>query len=72
MMVKEKNAKKKKNKKQKESFMIGLNRELKQVKWPSFKEIVKYTIATIIFCVILILFFELLTFVVASIKELVG
>ncbi len=71
-MVKEKNAKKKKNKKQKESFMIGLNRELKQVKWPSFKEIVKYTIATIIFCVILILFFELLTFVVASIKELVG
>lgn len=71
-MVKEKNAKKKKNKKQKESFMVGLNRELKQVKWPSFKEIVKYTIATIIFCVILILFFELLTFVVASIKELVG
>lgn len=72
---KEKNKKVEKTKKKtkktpKESYLKGVNKELKLVKWPTFKEIIKYTIATIIFCIILILFFELLTFIVAMIREL--
>lgn len=66
---KEKNTKKQ-TKKNNESFIKGIKKELTLVKWPTVKEIVKYTIATIIFCIVLILFFELLTFIIASIKEL--
>ena len=62
-------AKVKKQKNKKESYFKGISKELKLVKWPTFKEIVKYTIATIIFCAILIGFFELLTFLVALIRE---
>ncbi len=65
---KEKNDKKVK----KESLLKGISKELKLVKWPTLKEIVKYTIATVVLCVILVLFFELLTFIAANIKEWVS
>ena len=65
-----KNTKKVKKIKNKEGFLKGLKKELGLVKWPTFKEIVKYTIATIVFCVILIAFFEVLNLVLAYIKEL--
>ena len=83
-MAKEKESKEKKIKKEKvkkdkkpkakkeEKFLNSLKKELQQVKWPTAKEMVKYTITTIIFCIILIAFFSFLTFIVASIKELVG
>lgn len=62
---KEKDMKKKvsskKNKKvKKENYFKGVNKELKLVKWPSGKDIIKYTISTIIFCIILCILFILL------------
>lgn len=79
MAKKEKENKVKKDKKQnnkpttkqpKEKFFAGIKRELKLVKWPTFKEIVKYTIATVVFCLILVAFFELLNALMAFIKGL--
>ena len=67
---KKKNTKKETRKEPKEKFFAGIKKELKLVKWPTWKEIFKYTIATIIFCLILVLFFELLNFVMAYIKGL--
>ncbi len=60
--------KKEKVKKNKEGFMHGIKAEMKKVKWPSFKEIVKYTIATIAVCVIIALFFQLLNVLISLIK----
>ncbi len=65
-----KKEKKEKNKKPKEKFSKGMKKELKQVKWPTFKEIIKYTFATIVFCLILILFFEFLNMIMAYVKGL--
>ena len=65
-----KDKKNKKEKKNKESFWAGIKKELKLVKWPTAKEIVKYTIATIIFCIILVIFFEILNVIMAYVKGL--
>ena len=46
----------------KESFFNGIKKEMKLVKWPNVKEVVKYTIATIGFCLIICAFFLLLYF----------
>lgn len=60
-MAKETKKKVKKSKKiKKENYLKNVNKELKLVKWPSGKDIIKYTIATIIFCVILCILFILL------------
>ena len=55
----------KKEKAVKESYMAGVKSELSKVKWPSKSEVLKYTIATIAFIVILVAFFELLTILMA-------
>lgn len=62
--------KKEKKKTTKEGFFKGLRKELKQVKWPSFKDIVKYTLATIIFCIVFVAFFMLLNALMAYVKGL--
>ena len=70
---KTKKAKKAKNNKKevkKEGFFKGIRNELKLVKWPTFKEILKYTIATVIFCIILIIFFQILDLILAYVKGL--
>ena len=54
----------------KEKFFTKIKKELKLVKWPTFKEIFKYTVATIVFCIILVLFFEVLNLLMAYIKGL--
>ncbi len=70
-IAKKTNNKKPKEKKvKKESYIKGVKKELKLVKWPDAKEIVKYTIATIVFCIILVAFFELLNVILAYIKGL--
>ncbi|MBE6156197.1 MAG: preprotein translocase subunit SecE [Firmicutes bacterium] len=67
--VKKVNSKKNvKNNKPKEKFTEGIKKELKLVKWPTVKEILKYTLATVIFCIILVAFFEVLNLVMAFIK----
>lgn len=59
---------KKEKKAPKEKFIVGLKKEIKNVKWPTFKEIVKYTVATIIFIAVFVLFFELLNVIMAFVK----
>ena len=63
---------KKDNKKkvQKEGFFKGIKKELKAVNWPSAKEIIKYTIATVVFCIVLVAFFEVLKIIMAYVKGL--
>jgi len=59
-----------KKKVQKEGFFKGIKKELKVVNWPSAKEIIKYTIATIVFCIVLVAFFEVLNIIMAYVKGL--
>ena len=56
-----------KKKVKKEGFFIGLKKELSQVKWPTFKEVLKYTISTVVFCVIICAFFLLLYFLLTTV-----
>ncbi len=57
--TKEKEPKGRETKEQKVGFLKKLKEELKQVKWPSFKELAKYTFATMIFVILFALFFQL-------------
>ena len=69
--IKKTNTKKKeKNNKPKEKFLAGVKKELKLVIWPTVKEILQYTFATIIFCIILVAFFEVLNLIMAYVKGL--
>lgn len=61
-------AKNTKTKKKKQSFFKGVKTELSKVVWPKKNEVLKYTIATIVFIVILIVFFLLLNLVLSVIK----
>ena len=69
-VTKKEKSKKKDKKVQKEGFFKGITKELKLVKWPSFKELLKYTIATILFCIVLVAFFEVLNIIMAYVKGL--
>ena len=71
--TKEKNLKKKENKKSsqpKESYLKKVKKELKLVKWPTAKEVLKYTASTIVLCLILCAFFLLLNLGLSFIKGL--
>lgn len=67
-------SKKKKNTKKdkKHSGIIGFFKEVKnevsKVKWPSKKDMVKYSVATIIFIVFFALFFYLIDLIIALLK----
>lgn len=52
----------------KESYMEGVTSELKKVKWPNKSEVIKYTIATIVFVLVLVVFFLLLNLGMSVIK----
>lgn len=65
-----KSVEKKKEKKKNEGYMKLVRKELKLVKWPSFKEVIKYTISTIVLCLILCLFFLLLNLGLSYVKGL--
>ena len=65
---KNKKEKKTKQKVQKENYFVGVRNELAKVKWPSKAEVLKYTFATIIFVIILVIFFVLLNLVMSLIK----
>lgn len=57
-----------KSKAVKESYLKGVKKEMSLVKWPTFKEIIKYTIATIIMCIVICGFFLLLNLILSLIK----
>lgn len=61
-------AKKKNKKGPKESYFKRVSKELKLVKWPSGKDVLKYTISTIIFCIILCILFMLLNVLLSVVK----
>ena len=66
-----KNKEKKVKKSNKEGFISSIKAEMKKVKWPSFKEMLKYTIATIALVVVVALLFELLNVIISLVKGVV-
>lgn len=52
-------------------FFKNVKKEMKKVKWPSKKDMVKYSLATIIFIIFFGLFFYSLELLFVFIKELV-
>lgn len=66
--TKKKNTPKKQASKQ--SFFKGVKSELKKVKWPERKDVIKYTIATIVFIVVFVLLFALLDLALSFVKGL--
>ena len=53
---------------QKESYVKQVRKELKLVKWPTFKEVLKYTISTIVMCLILCALFMGLNLLLSIVK----
>lgn len=68
----DKNKKKKESSKPSESYLKQVRKEMKLVKWPSGKDVLKYTISTIIFCVLLCLIFMGLNLIMSLIRGWVG
>ena len=62
------NTKKTTKVKQKKHFFKDVKGELKKVRWPLKKEMIKYSIATLIFMVILGLFFVATDLIIAGIR----
>ena len=52
----------------KESYFKKVGKELKLVKWPTAKDVLKYTISTIVFCIILCALFMLLNLILSIVK----
>lgn len=52
----------------KESYLAGVKSEISKVKWPTKKDVLKYTIATLVFIIILVAFFVLLSLLMSVIK----
>ena len=66
-----KEKKEKVKKEKKDGYFKKLYRELRKVSWPTLGEVIKYSFAVIIFCVILVLFFELVSLLASFIKSVV-
>lgn len=68
--TKKQTTKKKETKKNKakESYIKQVRKELKLVKWPTFKEVLKYTGSTIVLCLIICAFFLLLNLLLSIVK----
>lgn len=61
---------KEKKSKKKQSFFKLVKSELKKVKWPERKEVIKYTVATIMFIVVFVLLFSVLDLGLSFVKGL--
>lgn len=59
---------KKNSKAKKENYFKKVGKELSKVKWPEKKEVTKYTVATIVFILIVVGFFCLLNLGMSYIK----
>ena len=64
----EKKNTKKIEKAQKESFFKGVRGEIKKVKWPSKKDMIKYSIATILLILFFAIFFYIIDVIMALLK----
>ena len=52
-------------------FFIGLKNEMKKVKWPSKKEMIKYSCAALTFIIVFAVFFSFTDLLIAGVKTLV-
>ena len=52
-------------------FFIGLKNEMKKVKWPNKKEMIKYACAALTFIIVFAVFFSLTDLLIAGVKTLV-
>lgn len=68
--TKTKEKKEKKQKEHKDGYFKLLRGQLKMVKWPSGKEMFKYTFSTIIFILLFVLFFQLIDVISSFVKGL--
>ena len=67
--AKEKKGKKKKVKKEKKpSYLKEFRLEMKKVTFPSFKSVMKYTLATLLFCGFVVVFFLVLNLLLSVVK----
>ncbi len=60
----------KKNEVKKESWWHGVKSEFKKVRWPSKKEMIKYSIATIVFIIFFAVFFWIIELIAWLIKTM--
>lgn len=58
----------KKEKKKKEKFLKKVRKEMKEVKWPSKKDMVKYSFAVLACIIILSVFFTLSDLIIAGVR----
>ena len=65
---KKSNKTKKVEKKQKKHFFKDVKNELKKVRWPLKKEMITYSLATLVFIIILGLFFVATDLIIAGIR----
>ena len=66
--IEKKTKKVKKEKIKKQGFLKKVRCEMKKVSWPTRKEVLKYTIATLAFCLIVCGFFQLLNLGLSFVK----
>lgn len=67
--VKEKKVKTKtKAKVKKENYIKSVIKEMKLVKWPTWKEVIKSTISTLVLIIIIVVFFLLLNLLLSVVK----
>jgi len=59
----------KKSKKKHFKFLREVKAEMAKVKWPSKKEMLKYSVATIVFIIFFALFFYAIDMIIALLKE---
>ena len=55
----------------KEGFIKGVRKEMALVKWPTWNDVIKNTIATIIMCLIVCGYFLLLNLILSYIKGVI-
>ena len=60
----------KEQKVKKEGFFKGIKSEFKKVRWPNKKEMVKYSIATIVFILFFLAFFSIIELIAWLIKTM--
>ena len=53
-------------------FFVGVKEEAKKVMWTSKKELLKYSIATLVFMIFICVFFVATDFIIALVKGLIG
>lgn len=53
-------------------YLNGVKKELKKVRWPNKKEMIKYSGATLMLIIVFAVFFSLTDFIIAGVKVMVG